>query len=235
MCDEYRLSLHDTVGLGDGAEQVFPSLQAHSPDNDIAIRPSALAPLLVPKDPQAPDAGLRWILARWWLVPSFHHGSVSEWRAVSAHARLESLETRYAYLEPYQQRRGLAPFSSFVVYSAGQTRGQRDSARGSIVRWNMSGPEDTVRFFPAVWDVTVPADETEDLYSFAIVVGQPARDYQVACEAGATTRKQPRLLTRAQALEWLRLDGPGKLALIDPRPAGGFDIREWTRTTGPTD
>jgi putative SOS response-associated peptidase YedK len=227
MCDEYRLNAELQLALGLSAHPWLAE-GALLPGGEIAVRQGDLAPLLVPKDPAAPEAGLRLLIARWWLVPSFHHGAVSEWRVVSALARLEALETRHAYLEAYRWRRALAPFTSFIVYAAGPGGGRRSSAQGWTVKWWPTGPTDTVRFFPAIWETATPPGERGEFVSFAIVVGQPAKTFVVPEGSGPLARRQPRLLDQEQGMEWLRLDGPGKRALLDPRPQGGFMIEPWS-------
>lgn len=229
MCDEYRLNADMSVALGGDAEALVGPEKIRLSKRGFACRPGDTAPVLVPVDPNAPEAGLRWIFARWWLVPSFHHGATSTWRIGTALARLENLETRYAFREPYRYQRALAPFTSFIVYSPPSDRGRRSPERGWSISWRPIGPGDTVRFFPAVWDRATVPGETRDLLSFAIVVGQPAKEFSLPGRPGALARRQPRLLTRDQGVEWLRLDGPGKQALIDPRPSGGFEIADWSR------
>ncbi len=227
MCDEYRLNADMSVALGGNAEALIAHQKQLLSKHGITCRPGDTAPVLVPVDPKTPEAGLRWLFARWWLVPSFYHGAMSTWRIGTALARLENLETRHAFREPYRYQRALAPFTSFSVHSRGSERG-RSPDHGWSVTWRPMGPADTVRFFPAIWDRASLPGEPRDLLSFAIVVGQPAKEYSVPGRPGALARRQPRLLTREQGLEWLRLDGAGKRALIDPRPSGGFEIADWS-------
>lgn len=223
MCDEYRLNA-GALALGAESARLSPAEQSLLAGGEIAVRHGDPAPLLVPRDPAAPEAGLRLLTARWWLVPSFHHGGLSEWRVMSALARLETLETRHAYLEPYLWRRALAPFTSFIVYAPGAEGGRRTPTQGWAVKWRPTSPTDTVRFFPAIWETTTLPGDEGDLTSFAIVVGQPAKEFAVGDRPGPLARRQARLLDLEQGLEWLRLDGPGNLGLLDPRPRGGSTL-----------
>ena len=60
-------------------------------------------------------------------------------------------------------------------------------------------------------------------HAFAFVTGPPGAD------VGAVHDRQPALLTVEQGLEWLRLDGPGKVALVTETPPGTYRLAERLR------
>ena len=221
MCNEYQLR----VGRGpvdwEFRQLDIPLTWADAEPNrplDRPIRPTDRAPILRPVDPLAPAAGLRGEEARWKLLPFFHKGPLADFRPMTTNARVEGLETTATFREPYACRRCLAPLTSFIEYDAppGWKKGERKR------RWEIGWPGDAVRFFAGLWDFARPADHPEGLLTFAIVTGPAGPDM-----ARIHTR-QPAVLTAAQGMAWLGLDGPGK-ALLAPSPAGALDLAERPR------
>lgn len=190
------------------AEGGVPNL----PPRDL-IRPTDPAPVLRPLAPAAAEDGVVFSEMRWWLVPFFHKGGVKDWKALTTNARSESIDTTATFREPYRRRRCLVPATHFFEWSP------VDPARpkGPKTRWRITVPEEEIFFFAGLWDRAHPQGHEGALESFTLAT----------CAAGPDMAphhpRQPVILTGAQALDWLRLDGPGKALLTAP-PAGTLQV-----------
>jgi putative SOS response-associated peptidase YedK len=184
---------------------------------DEPYRPTNRAPLIRARDPAAPRAGLEGVELRWWLVPAFHKGPAETWKTLCVNARIETLETAPIFRDAYRSRRALVPLTSFVLHDEppGWSKGQ--PKRRWEVTWRPAGQADKVRWFAAIWE------QAGDLQSFAIVTGPSGPDL-----IGVDPR-QPAVLTLAEGLAWLDLDGPGKAALVTETPAGTYSLTEQPR------
>lgn len=226
MCNEYQQRVKR--GLYDDAfSQINVPLTWNDPEPnrhpDRPYKPTNRAPMIRALEPANPGAGLEGVERRWWMVPFFHKGPVSGWKAMCTNARLETLDTTAAFGEAYKRRRALIPVSSFIEYDEppGWKRGQ--PKRRWEVTWDVAEPVAGVRFFAGLWDRANPADQEEPLESFAFVTGPPGPD------VGAVHDRQPALLTVEQGMAWLGLDGPGKAALVTETPAGTYRLMERPR------
>lgn len=190
------------------AEGSVPNL----PPRDL-IRPTDPAPVLRPLAPAAAGEGVVFSEMRWWLVPFFHKGGVKDWKALTTNARSESIDTTATFREPYRRRRCLVPATHFFEWSP------LDPARpkGPKTRWRVTAAGEEIFFFAGLWDRARSAGHEGALESFALAT----------CAAGADMAphhpRQPVILTGRQAVDWLRLDGPGK-ALLSPSPAGTLHV-----------
>lgn len=187
------------------------------------FKPTNRAALLRPADPGNPAAGLEGLELRWWLTPYFHKGPAAAWKTVTANAPIETLDTAPTFREAYVRRRALVPLTSFIVYE--QPPGWRKGSpqRRWEATWNPADAHDTIRYFAGLWDSASPSDLEDPLESFAIVTGPPGADI------AAVHDRQPVVLTLAQGLDWLRLDGPGKAGLATEAPAGTYRLAERPR------
>ena len=68
------------------------------------------------------------------MVPFFHRGRVDDWRVRCIHGRLETIDTRDAFRQPYVRRRALVPVTSYIEYDAppGWAKGE------PLRRWEVS-------------------------------------------------------------------------------------------------
>ncbi|WP_283816683.1 SOS response-associated peptidase family protein [Phenylobacterium glaciei] len=198
---------------------------------DRPFKPTNRATMIRAFDPADPMAGFEGLEARWWMVPFFHKGPVSAWKAMCTNARLETVETTAAFREPYKRRLALIPFSSFIEYDdpPGWKKGEKKR------RWEIAWPQQHeryhVRFFAGLWDTAHPADHDEPLTSFTFVTGEPGPVFSMPRpDTGKPLHtRQARVLPLAQGMDWLRLDGGVKALLADPEPAGGFVLTERPR------
>jgi putative SOS response-associated peptidase YedK len=165
------------------------------------IQPTERIDVLRAVDPAEPGRGLEGLALRWWLVPAFHTGPLRAWRTLSAVAAFDTLETSPVFRAAYGARRALVPLTCYVEYEApaGWQRGKPKTRR------EMGWPGGEVRYLAALWERSIPADRPDGLESVAIV--------------GGPGDGAPPVLSLAQGLAWLALDGGGKAAL-----AGADDL-----------
>ena len=230
MCNEYQLRVKRGEFDAAFAQIKVPFSWADAEPNrplDRSFRPTNRATMIRPLDPTNPRGGLEGLDCRWWMVPFFHKGALSEWKAMCTNARLETVDTTPTYREPYRKRRCLIPLTSFIEYDEPTGWKKGDPKRRWEISWTPSDEADQVRFFAGLWDRSNPTDQDGPLDSFAFVTGPPGDDFStpMADTGKPLHHRQARLLTLAQAMTWLDLDGPGKALLSDPEPVGGFTLQ----------
>lgn len=222
MCIEFHLRTHP--GEDPRRFESAPVFWVDTPPargRDEPVRPTDLAFMIRPTDPADPAAGLEGVTRRWWMVPAFHKGPVAAWKTLCANAEIEALDASPLFREAYAARRALVPLTSFIVYEEppGWRKGQ--PKRRWEARWTPTDARDQVRYFAAIWDRAETADGPVE--SFAIVTGAAGADIAERQDS------QPAVLTLAQGLEWLKLDGPGKAGLVTETPAGTYELTEAPR------
>ena len=221
MCNEYQLKVrradYDAAFRGAGLDVLWSDAEPNRPP-DRSFRPTDRAPILR----RARDgSGLEGLEARWWLVPGFHKGPVSDWKAMCTNARIETAATTASFRESVRTGRCLAPVTSVFEYDAppGWRKGQPKR------RWEVSWPEDgasgPVRFLAGLCARSHPADLPEGLDSFAVIT-RPA-----GADMARIHNRQPVILSLAEGLDWL--DRGGLDALPVPGPAGDLVLREAPR------
>lgn len=225
MCNEYQ----KRVGR-DAIEEAFrhvkvPIRWADPEPNrplDQPIRPTERATVLRPQDPLLPLAGLEGLEMRWWLVPHYHRGPLSSYRAMTTNARIETVDQSPAFRDAYRRRRCLVPLTSFIEYSEPNGWKKGKPKQRNEIDWPGGG----IRFFAGIWDQSSPAEHPEGLSSFAFITGPAPEDVAPVHD------RSPAVLTLEQGLEWLDLEGPGKSG-IAPAAKGTLRIRISPRTPGP--
>lgn len=234
MCNEYQLRVRRGDFDAAFAQIKVPFSWADDEPNrpvDRPFRPTNRATMIRPVDPANPSAGLIGAERRWWMVPFFHKGAVADWKAMCTNVRLETIDTTATFREPYKRRRCLIPLTSFIEYDTppGWTKG--DPKRRWEITWSPTDDADRVRYFAGLWDISHPSDLAEPLESFAFVTGPPGKAFSapMADTGKPLHHRQARVLTLAQGLEWLNLDGPGKAMLDDPEPLGGVVLAQRPR------
>lgn len=68
----------------------------------------------------SPSAG---IMARWWLVPSWHRGDLRDWKATTFNARIEDARTRPSFRGVWKHGRCLIPAGGYYEWTG--ERGSR--------------------------------------------------------------------------------------------------------------
>ena len=194
--------------------EFYQRLEGGEGDN-VPIRPTNLATMIRARDSANPRAGLETLNSRWWLVPYFHRGPVTDWKSMSTTARIETIDKSPPFREAYNARRALIPVTGFVGFDEppGWKKGQPKR------RWEVTwAPKEEVRYFAAIWDRTSPSDVEGPLDSFAIITGPSGADLL------AIGIHQPVILSLEQGLDWLDLKGSGKASLVTQTPAGTYTL-----------
>jgi putative SOS response-associated peptidase YedK len=55
--------------------------------------------------------------ARWWFVPSWHKGEISDWKATTFNARLEDAQTKPTFRSAWKNGRCFLPISGYFEWS----------------------------------------------------------------------------------------------------------------------
>ena len=222
MCNEYQLRVrradYDGAFRAVGADILWRDAEPNRPP-DRSFRPTDRAPILH----RTADGGLEGLEARWWLVPAFHRGPVSAWKAMCTNARIETAATTPSFRESVRSGRCLAPVTAIFEYDAppGWRRGQPKR------RWEVSWPPGPasrpVRFLAGLCARSRPADLPEGLESFAVITRPAGPDMSRIHD------RQPVILTLAEGLAWL--DHGGLDALPAPGPEGSLVLVEAPRVS----
>jgi putative SOS response-associated peptidase YedK len=221
VCNEYQLRVrradYDAAFRGTGLDILWLDAEPNRPP-DMPFRPTDRAPIL---RRAAPGDGVEGLQARWWLVPAFHRGPLSGWKAMCTNARIETVASAPSFREAFRSGRCLAPVTSVFEYDAppGWRRGQLKR------RWEIQWPPDAisgpVRFMAGLWARSSPADIPEGLDSFAVIT-RPA-----GADMARIHDRQPVLMTLSEGLAWL--DRGGLDTLPPPGPEGSLQLREAPR------
>jgi putative SOS response-associated peptidase YedK len=77
------------------------------------VRPTDPAPIFRYR----PDGDLEMVIARWWLIPWFHKGTVQQsLRATTFNARAETLTTTRSFKDAFAKRRCLVPADGWYEF-----------------------------------------------------------------------------------------------------------------------
>jgi len=221
MCNEYQLKVrradYDAAFRGAGLDVLWSDAEPNRPP-DRPFRPTDRAPIL---RRTRDGAGLEGLEARWWLVPGFHRGSVSDWKAMCTNARIETAATAASFREAVRTGRCLAPVTSVFEYDAPRGWRKGQPKRRWEVSWPEDGPSGPVRFLAGLCARSHPADLPEGLDSFAVIT-RPA-----GADMARIHDRQPVILSLAEGLDWL--DRGALDTLPAPGPAGDLTLREAPR------
>lgn len=56
-------------------------------------------------------------MARWWLIPSWHRGTVQDWKATTFNARIEDAATKPSFRGPWKYGRCLLPAAGYYEWT----------------------------------------------------------------------------------------------------------------------
>lgn len=80
------------------------------------VPPTSMIPILRPDGPD-----LRLDLARWWLIPHWHRGTLKEQKAATFNARSDRVATAPAFRDAYRRNRCVVPIAGYYEW---QTEGK---------------------------------------------------------------------------------------------------------------
>lgn len=64
----------------------------------------------------------RPLLARWWLIPSWHKGGLGDWKATTFNARIEDAATKPSFRAVWNKGRCLIPMTGYFEWTGGKGR-----------------------------------------------------------------------------------------------------------------
>ncbi|MCA3758378.1 MAG: SOS response-associated peptidase family protein, partial [Phenylobacterium sp.] len=102
-----RRADYDAAFQGAGLEILWLDAEPNRPP-DRPFRPTDRAPILR----QGAGGGLEGLEARWWLVPGFYRGPLSDWKAMCTNARIETAATTASFRDAVRTGRCLAPVTA---------------------------------------------------------------------------------------------------------------------------
>lgn len=222
MCNEYQLRVrradYDAAFRAVGADILWRDAEPNRPTHQV-YRPTERAPVLR----RVRSGEVEGLEARWWLVPAFHRGPVSAWKAMCTNARIETAGSTPSFREAIRSGRCLVPVTAVFEYDASPGWRRSQPKR----RWEVSWPDDAasgpVRFMAGLCARSQPADMPEGLDSFAVITRAAGVDFSKVHD------RQPVILTLAEGLDWL--DRGGLDSLPFPGPEGALRLREAPRLT----
>jgi len=168
------------------------------------IRPTDRGAIIRPLDADAPSAGVEWLEARWWLIPSFHKRAVKDWRPICTNARADSVAAKPVFREPFKRRRCLVPATHYFEWTG---------EAGAKTMWRFTKPGDDMFCFAGLWDVAQTTDGR--IESFTILTTEAGPD------SAPYHHRQPVILDKGQWGAWLDLTGD-PIPLLRPCPAGSI-------------
>ena len=103
------------------------------------VKPTDMAPII-----RRRDEGVELVMARWWLIPWWHRGTLKAFRLATFNARSETVATNRAFKDAFARRRCLIPVDGWFEYT-GDTKKDR-------VKWRITPREGDALCLAGVWD-----------------------------------------------------------------------------------
>jgi putative SOS response-associated peptidase YedK len=149
------------------------------------VRPTDPAPIF-----RAVEGGLEMAIARWWLIPWFHKGTMKEFtsRFATFNAKGETLTTLRSFKDAFAHRRCLVPADGWYEFSGD---------KGAKTKWLFTARDEDWFCFAGLWDRAETADGT--IESFTIVTQAPGPAMR------AYHHRAPLVLRRAEWAAWVDL------------------------------
>lgn len=63
-------------------------------------------------------------MARWWLIPSWHKGTLADWSATTFNARIEDAQTKSSFRGPWKYGRCVIPMAGYYEWSGSTAKKQ---------------------------------------------------------------------------------------------------------------
>ncbi len=123
------------------------------------VRPTDPAPIF-----RRYEDGVELAMARWWLVPWWHKGTLRDFKLATFNARSETLATSRTFRDAFARRRCLVPAEGWTEFTG---------TKGNKTRWHVWPRGEDWFCFAGLWDRCRTTDAgTVD--SFTIVMRDPA-------------------------------------------------------------
>lgn len=213
MCNAFRLKTPLNVIERDLRDAGLPPVYATGAmPNDFPeiemTRPTNTLPVFRPVDAGSPADGLTLVSKRWWLVPYFHPGETTAWRAMCTNARAETVATARTFMGAFERRRCLVPADAYYEWT-GEKRAK--------TRWMFEKTDGDWFAFARLWDRAETAEGP--LESFAVITTEAGEDSR------AIHSRQPAIVEKGDFARWLDLSA-NVADLMRPSPAGTLKVRQ---------
>ena len=175
MCGRFVLGdsnwaqYHDALSLVDGAKQ----------DISYNIKPTQSVALAF-----ISEGRIKADHARWWFVPHWHKGKVTDWKATTFNARIESAATKPSFRAPWKAGRCIIPASGYYEWTG---------EKGKKTPWFISPQSNVPIFFFA----GLYSRLTDGLMSCSILTRSALSDIQ------HIHPRTPVMLSADEILPWL--------------------------------
>ena len=147
------------------------------------------------------DSDGRPVLARWWLIPSWHKGDVTDWKASTFNARIEDAANKPSFRGAWKYGRCLMPVGGYYEWTGSKGKKQPhfiQPAGNEETLW-FAGLLSIWREAPTCAIVTRAANEAVDAlhHRMPVILNSDERDAwlagsnNLAIGAGATLRHYP--------------------------------------------
>ena len=214
MCTNYRR----TKGFDQVCEEFYETRipvrfperhQAPNLEPQPEVRPTNRAVVL-----RAQEDGVALTWMRWGLIPFFHKGPVSGWKAATFNARAEGVKTAPSFRDAFKRRRCLIAAEGWVEW-----KGEGKPKPKFYV-----APRDGAPIcFAGLWDRARTQDAGE-IESFTMVTQPPGALSDLHDRA-------PVVLRQEDWARWLDLEAPVDV-LLTTEPADLYSIRPFHEVTG---
>ncbi|WP_367397400.1 SOS response-associated peptidase [Roseovarius sp. PS-C2] len=148
--------------------------------------------------------------ARWWLIPSWHQGSVSDWKATTFNARIEDARIKPTFRAVWRRGRCLIPAGGYYEWT-----GEKGAKVPHVV---LPGGNDSVMWFAGL------ASRWNDLLTCTIMT-RAATD-----TVSDIHHRMPVILDLEERETWLsgsdEVDTLGEAARLQHHPVHSFGIRD---------
>ena len=219
MCNEFARARRDRA-LQDEFDRLRVPLLWDLVEDEIPSMafPKRHTVLLVPVDPDQPEAGMRAVSARWGMLPAGWAKPTADFKYQTNNARAENFDDPKSMWSKVANRRGLIAVDRFFEY---------EGKASPKTRWaiSLAGADNArlpVAFFPAVWTTARPADLVGEVHTCANITGGPVPDI-------AFHDRVARMVDLRAGLQWCDLAGQGLGALKATPPAGTYHLAQEPR------
>jgi len=165
MCGRYKgpetwAELHEILGMYTGDADLFRLLQPE-------IFPTNNAPICLRN-----RAGqFEWVSARWGLIPHWHTGGISDWKATSFNTKIEDAPIKPTWKEAWKRQHCVVPAASFWEWS-----GEHPTEKRKKQRYELTRADNYPLAFAGLWDVCDTFDGR--ILSFSILTKAPGEDFE---------------------------------------------------------
>lgn len=162
------------------------------------IRPTVNYPILIKTSAGTYEP----VDARWWLIPSWHKGSIKDWKATTFNAKIEEAADKASFRGPWKNRHCLVPVSSFWEWTLDNPEAPK--SKQTKTRHSIRRGDNQHLVLAGLWDRANTADG--EVASFTILTRAAGADM------AALHTREPVALARDQWKPWMDCEPMPELA-----------------------